>query len=255
MSNEVDFVIRLCEKSFVVQKGVKSNMNKIKRFLKKNFLTKRLYAFLYSQKRRKELDHTREAIQTKGIETIEAIQNIMEPLGIPFFFDMGTLLGIVREGRLLGHDLDIDSAVIPNSKDDIQRITEWLIQQGCVHKYRYEVEGVGVVEDSFTMNGIKFDVNYYYRNEECDVCYLGYRAPEKNYEEGTMNAVRLSCPRIEKITNIHFGDCDVNIPSNPEQYLANRYGDNWRVPDKGYIYWKGPSATPIENICKQTIYE
>ena len=32
-----------------------------------------------------------------------------------------------------------------------------------------------------------------------------------------------------------------------EKYLSERYGKNWMIPDKNYVYWKANSTTPIEN--------
>lgn len=230
-------------------------MRQLKRFLANNRITHGLYLKLYAIKYRKQCKKTRALIQKQGFEIIGTLQSVLDQLDITFFFDMGTLLGIVREGKLLGHDLDIDTAVIIEAEDDIQKVTEKLIQNGCVHKYRYIVDGIGIVEDSFNIGGVKFDVNYYQHNGENDICYLGYKKPDQNYEEGTMNVVSLSCPKIKNVVKIQVNGREINVPVCPEQYLANRYGDNWRVPDKDYIYWKGPSASPIDNMCKQIIYK
>ena len=230
-------------------------MRRLKKFLANNRVTHSLYLKLYAIKYRKQCQKTRAVIQKQGFEIIGILQSVLEQLDITFFFDMGTLLGIVREGKLLGHDLDIDTAVIVETDDDIEMVTEKLIQNECVHKYRYIVDGIGIVEDSFIIKGVKFDVNYYQHNGENDICYLGYKKDNQNYEEGTMNVVSLTCPRVSDVVKIQVNGKSINIPSNPEQYLANRYGDNWRVPDKNYIYWRGPSASPIDNMCKQIIYK
>ena len=37
-------------------------------------------------------------------------------------------------------------------------------------------------------------------------------------------------------------DIQINIPENPDQYLAETYGDDWKIPNPNYIYWENPKA-------------
>ena len=108
---------------------------------------------------------------------------------------------------------------------------------------------MGVIEDSFLINGIKFDVNYYGEEDGKSICYLGYTHPDNALEYGKLFVVKLLCSKIEKIESINFGGTQINIPANAEDYLKERYGQNWRVPDKGYVYWKGPSTIATNDIC------
>lgn len=207
-----------------------------------------LYKLLFGGAQRKENKIRLEAMHKNGVETIKSLQEILSTTGLVFFFDMGTLLGIIREGKLLGHDLDIDVAVFANDEQDIERLYDVLKANGCQRKYSYVAEDIGVIEDSFLINGIKFDVNYYRNSGDKSICYLAYI--ESYTPENKMNTVELSCSKIEEITETSFGGVMVNIPKNAEIYLSERYG-NWRVPDKNYRYWRGPSTRPIPNLCEQ----
>ena len=190
----------------------------------------------------------------KGFSTMHKIQGCLEKLPYPFFFDMGTLLGIVREGKLLGHDLDIDVAVRIQTETDKEKLTQTLTSQGCKLKYEFTVDGLGIVEQSYLCNGIKFDINYYYRENKTDVCYLMYS--DKNSTDSTqMKVVKLTCRAIDTIVQREVGEYQVNIPENAEQYLAQRYGESWRIPDKNYVYWKGPSTTPTNLIGRRKIID
>ena len=223
-------------------------LRKIKRFLRSNKITKTPYAFLGRVKNRYAFSKMRKEVQKNGVKTIHYIQSVLEQTGVPFFFDMGTLLGIVREGRLLGHDRDVDVAVCSADPNDIDFVTKILMDNGCLHKYRYEVADIGVVEDSFVINGIKFDINYYYRNGTFDLCYLSYTRPEKTYEPYTVDVVELRCQHVERLKSICFGGKMIAIPEDAEFYLQQRYGTNWRIPNKNYFFWEGPSASPIPNM-------
>lgn len=223
-------------------------LEKTKKFLRINCITKKPYAFLNKIKHRLIIYKKRKKIKKNGIRTIHYIQSLLEKTKIPFFFDMGTLLGVVREGRLLGHDMDVDVAVCSGDPENIDFVKKTLIENGCFHQCRYEVEGVGVAEDSFSINDIKFDISYYYRDGDSDLCYLSYTRPEKVYEPCTMDVVELRCQHVGQLKMVFFKGKMITIPEDAEFYLEQRYGINWRIPDKNYIYWKGPSASPIPNV-------
>lgn len=41
---------------------------------------------------------------------------------------------------------------------------------------------------------------------------------------------------FERLNNIEFYGMGFNIPSDVEDYLAYRYGEDWRVPKKGGLF-------------------
>ena len=231
----------------------------IKQFLKTNTITKPFYNFCnkiyciiatsYVEARR------RRNLQKEGLPIIKNVQNMLTQAGYVFFFDMGTLLGIVREGSLLKHDMDIDLAVVVNSEEDKLKIKELFAANGIIEKFRYTVDGIGIVEQSFSCRNVKFDINYYYTEGDKDVCYLIYRNPEKEYSDEQQDVVKLVCPHIAETQTILFQGIEINAPKKPEQYLAVRYGENWRIPDKKYIYWKGPSAVLTDYIGCRDCFE
>lgn len=225
---------------------------KFKKKLSKNPITKVPYKILaylkYFITCYPSNSRTRKQVQLNGIETIKKLHDILDDCNCIFHIDMGTLLGIIRDGKLIRHDLDIDIAVHAANVDSINEIQKKLIQNNCIHKYRYSIDTIGIVEDSYFLNGIKFDINYYSYLDEKSICYLFYQEQDKKYEDNKFDVVRLSCSKIEEITKIAFMNFYINVPKNSEKYLSERYGQNWRIPDKSYIYWKGPSAEKVDYI-------
>ena len=222
-------------------------LSKIKPFLRTNHITKKAYLFLGSIKNyKKELENKkkRDALQKNGVALIHLIQQMLSREF--FYFDMGTLLGIIREGRILGHDLDIDVAVHTSGQEQVFILRALLKEKGCKLLKSYSISEIGIVEDSFLINDIKFDVSYYFEKGDKDVTYLMYKDPDNPPVEGCLNVVELSCSPIKELTKIEFNGMLINVPQNSEKYLAERYGEKWRIPDKGYVYWKGPSARPTQ---------
>lgn len=223
----------------------------LKKFLRTNPITRKFYAYLIDAKQR---HIAKKGVQKQGVLIIKKMQKRLEQGDYPFFFDMGTLLGIVREGRLLKHDMDIDLGVIVQSEADKEKIKELLTSFDAQLKYEYVVQELGVIEQSYLYQGVKFDISYYYREADQDVCYLMYRDPEKTYSDLQMDVVQLTCPAITATTKVAFQGLKVNAPANPEAYLAVRYGENWRIPDKKYVYWKGPSTRFTSYTGEQVTY-
>ena len=229
-------------------------MKKIKDFLKSCIFTRKIVYFLLKVNQyfwsKYYIFKKKRNIRRKGIKIIEKVQKALMDNNVFFFFDMGTLLGIVREGRIIKHDLDIDVGVRVSSETEKEHIKEIFSAIGAKENYRFVIEELGVVEQSFVYDEVKFDINYYYQSGEKDYCYLMYRNPDKTYAADEMSVVELSCEHIEKLVLKDFCSIKVNVPENAEKYLSCRYGENWKIPDKGYVYWKGPSTTPTNYLGK-----
>ena len=211
----------------------------VKQFLKTAPFTRGFYRFatnVYLHLQRTDVKASLVYLQ-KGEETVAAVQSILSELPNLFFFDMGTLLGIIRDGKLIRRDLDIDVAVYAEDEASIDAVRAHLRRSGLDLQYIFSVEGVGSVEDSYSFHGIRVDINYYRRGGGKDYCYLLYDEDK---------VVRLSCNPVRN-TRLHlFGNTQICVPEDPETYLTNRYGQ-WRIPDKNYKYWEGPSTEKISN--------
>lgn len=219
-------------------------------------MTRGLYAKLSKSHRNKVIKRKRKMIAKHGVETLHYLQGLFESLGCEFFFDMGTLLGIVRDGHLLKHDIDMDVAIYADDENAKAAIKDAIIAGGSKILYSYAVDGLGVVEESYTHNGIKFDVNYYSRQDDADVCYLMYSDPDIVYSSSdVMSVVRLECKSIDGIEKLEFFGKSINVPNDSKGYLAQRYGEGWTVPDLGYIYWKGPSTHKTDLLGRRTVYK
>ena len=66
--------------------------------------------------------------------------------------------------------------------------------------------------------------------------------------------VELATSPIKEIKQIDFNGKMINVPKDSEKYLSERYGSNWRIPDKNYLYWQGPSASLTSYLAKQETF-
>ena len=193
---------------------------------------------------KKEIAKKREMIQINGYEVLEDIFKIMDSLDVLTFADFGTLLGLIREGKLLSHDLDMDIGLIDNKNVGIQKIEAFLKQNGFILWRTYFLNDK-IVEQSYYYKGIKVDFNYYESDKKHSYTWLFYRDPKKKYKENR-DVVKMTYSKIDKMKQIVINDRKISIPSNAKTILKEKYGPNWTVPDKKWIYWQSPAATKID---------
>lgn len=222
----------------------------IKQKLKNNRFIRPLYLRYWYIKQRCLEAESFQKLQTDGYKVIEFIQNALGNV-VFFYFDAGTLLGIVREGRLLKHDNDIDIAVKAYEKEEIEKTRKALLKAGCKAVHTFSIEGIGTVEDAFEIYGFRFDVFYIMQGTPKDYVYLMYKGMETQGIDTKWNVSRLYFTPVTQLKKINFQGMLVNVPEGVEMYLEERYGD-WRTPNKYFDHLASPN-TEITNLISTSI--
>ncbi len=195
-------------------------------------------------KRLKREENKRKAIQRYGLWAIRDVQMILGKLGVVSFADFGTCLGIVREGGLLKHDLDIDIGVIAN-KDEQKKIRVAMERAGY-KLWRQYFNGDVVAEDSYRYKRLKIDFNYYRIEDGKAKTQLFYRKPDVEYTDNTRHIVEMTYSAINGVKEVDVNGVKINIPEDPETLMEEKYGPSWRTPDTGWIYWESPAARKLD---------
>ena len=158
--------------------------------------------------------------------TIHDITARLQGLGWPSFVNSGTLLGLVREGRLLAHDDDIDLAVVlPVSsvlevKAQRQAFTRMMSETGLAVSERqahWKVMRLGVPFDLF---------------------------PAWSDVQGRLH-IYPYCPGAVRTADMlptvatTFEGVPLSMPRQAEQLLEVNYGPGWKQPDPTFHFdWK-----------------
>jgi phosphorylcholine metabolism protein LicD len=138
----------------------------------------------------------------------------------------GTLLGIIRDGNVIEHDIDLDiDILIPKSNSDIQErlnnIKCKLDAVGCsfMKEQRY---GDKLMSLAVLHNGPKIIIDYciFYGGWGTDYLHIG--------THGIVIRPKYSLTTIKKQ--------GYNVPKEYDKYLTGRYGD-WRTPTGGKGCW------------------
>jgi len=176
-----------------------------------------------------------------GAEILEKVSQVFDRLGVPYFVNFGTLLGIVREGDFIAHDDDVDIGVLPGFNKH-KELIEMLLDEGFVFKRGFEFNG-GISELAFWYNDIAVDFFFYHL---CDVAdnragrmyYQEYSTggliPDASERVAAISARRIYCPIVNELHPCMFKGVQVLVPSNAEEYLDAVFGTNWKTPIKNW---------------------
>lgn len=215
----------------------------IKMIISKN---KILYFFFkkFSDFRIKKMIRTKnKAFLSDGKSVFCDFCSVLNSNQIKFWLVYGTLLGYIREGKILDFDCDFDVGVWYT--DYSQELENKLQENGfkLVHQYR-SISEYQAFEQTYEKDGVSIDVFYHFKNETRIWANVFYREPASALEENIYRIRELDYP-LADLKQITFLDNYVYIPCNAEVYLEEIYGSNWRIPDPNYDWRKGPKANTI----------
>jgi hypothetical protein len=141
----------------------------------------------------------------------------------------GTLLGIIRDQKILPHDKDID--LICNITD-LPKVVEWFEKNDYINAHAdifenlrsFKSRTVGICVDIFAaeITESKTKVGF---------APIGYKGTDWEYIEVV--------PKVE-LVDFLFKGRKCFVPQEPENMLAALYGENWRTPDPYFIPFLEP---------------
>lgn len=148
--------------------------------------------------------------------------------GYPVFLNSGTLLGVVRDRKLIDHDDDIDLAVIMKAGSAQEAAAEWKTLTADIH-------ALGLVDEA-SFNDPAIIKLLPIGNVQVDL-FPGWIEGENVF------VFPHTSGQLSRGDVLPLKPCPVTgnpIPAEAEEMLALNYGDGWREPDP---YFKFPWST------------
>ena len=206
-------------------------IRKLRAFMRNNSIAKRTVYPAAWYFMNKVLHWRSRLLQAYGIDILLKVQEIAKKENVqssPYF---GTLLGLVRDGRLIKHDTDMDFIVSYKNKD--------------LKDFYSHLKSAGFIpERMMLLNGKMVEFTMCYNVVNVDFFLVGESSEkDKNiFVFDDRGEARLhTYPKIEEMSEMKTtSGAIVMIPKNATEHLENEYG-NWRVPDKNWDARRGPS--------------
>lgn len=162
----------------------------------------------------------------------QLLADLRDKAGVPAFIAYGTLLGAVRNGKLIGHDNDLDLAYLSAFDHPVDVIREgyrveralldagWAVRRGSGARLNVRIQqpnGALRFVDVFT--ALWVDEVLYMQSD------TGFRLPRTS---------------MLPLTTVELHGRRVPAPADFERLLAATYGDGWRAPDPSFQYETPP---------------
>jgi hypothetical protein len=152
---------------------------------------------------------------------------------VPYIVQYGSLLGLIRDKGIIAHDDDIDLDVFEEGEDNLKVAMKALVDDsgGKYYFFEHPLFGYKLVETEHWSrecpeSGVQLD--FFIRTQTVDGLYTLYDRACKLWPHVSTIDFR----NIYPIRRGMFGSVEVNIPNNPEKFLVQNYGEDWRVPKK-----------------------
>lgn len=245
--------------------GVKNNLKFSKKlseianhFAKKPGVKRTLEVF-YRPIQRRLSKKRREYFLQNGLDLLTRFHQCCEENGIKYTLAFGTLLGAIREKGFIKHDLDIDVWIW--SEDRPKNIEAILLQYGFVLDHSFTIDdGKLGQEETYIYKDVTIDLFYIYQPVD-KLPYCCFFVPEEDTvtcqqsmkQFGYVSPRRIELPFGHDRILVKFYTSDLFIPSNYEELLRRRYGEDYMIPNPRWTNKNKPSI--VEWKEKKAIYK
>ena len=137
----------------------------------------------------------------------------LNAIGVDYCVGGGTLMGLVRDKKLIPTDTDLDFMILVkgNEEEKIRaEFSDWQLAVECRDGRDERVSQLAYYPDNKIV-----DFHFYYKGVG------GYNC---HHQSGS---IHFSFDSIEEIET-RYGL--VKVPNNPKEYLRTKYGEDWQVP-------------------------
>ncbi|MFT4009791.1 MAG: hypothetical protein QM655_07075 [Nocardioidaceae bacterium] len=159
----------------------------------------------------------------------ELLRVLQDDAGVPAFISYGTLLGAARNGRIIGHDNDVDLAYLSRQNHPVDVIREsyrierlltdkgWTVRRGMGTRLNVRLPGAD--------GSLRF-VDVFTAHWVDGVLYMPSDTGFDGFDEAS----------LLPLTTLELHGHPMPAPKEYERLLEATYGPGWRVPDPSFQY-------------------
>ena len=174
--------------------------------------------------------------EIQAVNLLEEVVSKLKECGCIYWLDGGTLLGAVRDKKLIPWDHDLDVGIKYESDDVLDKLILQLRKKYYIRALpfssekniwrlgKYRIIKVYPRKNLFFYTKLCLDIFIFYREVLGTTNQLVYK-----YSVFNKNAY-YDHNLLDELSNISFYGRNYSIPSKTNDYLEAKYGKNWKVP-------------------------
>ncbi len=170
-----------------------------------------------------------------ALQLLGDVTDILDEYNVKYWLDFGTLLGVIRENRILPWDDDIDISIFEEDEEVvISKVLPRLKKMRYRTYTRRLAENVGPLKKgdvrSFKVRNNRF---FFFKGYVKLDIFVMYRHQESIYWYELKEPHALPQKLVQAFEMIDFNGKKYRVPKDHDAYLTYHYGD-WRIPNKEY---------------------
>ena len=174
----------------------------------------------------------------KAVALMFNVKEIMESLSINYWIEGGTLLGAVRDKKLIPWDHDIDMGMINKSNDEIKKLIKKL-----KNTFYVSVKTFNNMQDVWNLGKYRvikvYPKKYFFLKQDlCLDIFIYYNGKVPNIKDDVYKYVVWGKNAFHKkdffdnLEQIEFYGKLINAPYTYKEFLKLKYGPDWETPKK-----------------------
>ncbi len=213
-------------------------------------------ALIGKRKTRRFFEAQREELLTRGSEYLTFMEELLSGSGCEFFADAGTLLGIVRDGKLISWDMDIDYGIMVTDDHTWENLERYMNEKG-LRKTREFVFRDQITEQSYRYDKMVIDIVGHFPMGDGAVVRFYKRVDGTVYRQhNEMSAYRYETPLLTETKVVEMQDgTKVHVPVNADGYLSAVYNETWATPDPTWNETKSKYRVLEEDTAFYRLFE
>lgn len=216
-------------------------MYELKMYLKRIPLVKAVHERLKAGRTARNHQAQCAVLQTEGKSMSRLIEEALSGEDVEFCIFFGSLLGLIRAGKFMDFDDDVDYAIQINDRFTWQDLERVLGARGFVKSKQFSLDGV-VTEQSYKLG--ELTVDFFGYDRDCEHSYINIYFRKEGYiyhSSREFHVSRLKMYPFAGVEIMELGGHRYHVPSEPEKVLASIYTESWRIPNPDWVAELGPS--------------
>jgi len=192
--------------------------------------------------------------EMEAINLLEDVVNNLEMINCQYWLDGGTLLGAVRDKKLIPWDHDLDIGVKYENDENLEKLISQLKKIYYIRALPFSNEDNVWSLGKYRIIKVYPRKYLFFHEKLCLDIFIFYRdvlesSNQEVYKYGVWNKnAYYDHKLLEELSTISFYGREYSAPGKTSEYLEAKYGYDWKIPkEKWNVVIDDKSISRLEN--------